>query len=206
MTTVNSSLAGLPLKSKGRQTAFYSEFCNQSPKPGSLVWVFRSKARLIAGPPCSLPPKSDFAREEDTVFYLKKDKIEGKKYLFHWVIEEEHFDCHPQFYHHLWNRKEESQLTRPTFAQTFLPISASPPQLLVPTLCEASQFIPKTCKSRDPANFSGCFVTQHCIFNNNYASAEVFYSDKIRTIPPGSSATYSFCYRLQQKELENLLK
>lgn len=56
------------------------------------------------------------------------------------------------------------------------------------------------------SQLSGCFVTHHGVFNNNYASAEVFYSDRFRTIPPGSSATYTFCYRLQQKELENLLK
>lgn len=84
MTTENSSLAGMPLKSKGRKAAFYPEFCNQTPKPGSLVWMLRSKARQMADPLCALLfivlistlPKSDFAREEDAVFCLKNDKIE----------------------------------------------------------------------------------------------------------------------------------
>lgn len=80
MTAANSLFPGLPLKSKARQTVFYWEFCNQTPKPGRLGWIFGSKARQTADPLCSFLftflisslPQFDIAREGDIVLYLKQ--------------------------------------------------------------------------------------------------------------------------------------
>lgn len=97
---------------------------------------------------------------------------------------------------------EDSYVLKLPFSSSFhITITASHSYPLQSVL-----FYTVSLQGQKTSKLSGCFVTHHCVFNNNYASAEVFYSDRFRTIPPGSSATYTFCYRLQQKELEILLK
>lgn len=127
MTTTNSLFARLPCKSKCRETAFYSEFNNQAPKPGRLGWIFGPEARQMAHPFCSFLftflisalPQFDIAREEDIVFYLKQaQNTQGKVLVLLGDWERKILTVTHIFV--ITSKKQESPVKKPITAQTFL--------------------------------------------------------------------------------------